>query len=140
MKDDPTSQRLVLPEGPGSQYLIRALRSNHQVGKRSHRVSPIIVRARFALAGVPQSLGQFVRKLSQPYSDISDPLKKFEGMLFPMLGRVDGFDQDEAEGEGDEGTVIARSLLATKGDALEALEFADGLLDARPRFALAGVP
>ena len=59
-----------------------------------------------------------------------------------MLGRVDGFDQDEAEGEGegDEGTVIARSLLATKGDALEALEFADGLLDARPRFALAGVP
>ena len=50
------------------------------------------------------------------------------------LGRVDGFDQDEAEGERDEGTVIARSLLATKGDALEALEFADGLLDARPRF------
>ncbi|MGA7454783.1 MAG: hypothetical protein WBW73_27220, partial [Rhodoplanes sp.] len=42
------------------------------------------------------------------------------------LGRVDGFDQDEAEGERDEGTVIARSLLATKGDALEALEFADG--------------
>ena len=42
--------------------------------------------------------------------------------------------QDEAEGERDEGTVIARSLLATKGDALEALEFADGLLDARPRF------
>ena len=51
-----------------------------------------------------------------------------------MLGRVDGFDQDEAEGERDEGTVIARSLLATKCDALEALEFADGLLDARPRF------
>ena len=47
---------------------------------------------------------------------------------------MDGFDQDEAEGERDEGTVIARSLLATKGDALEALEFADGLLDARPRF------
>ena len=47
---------------------------------------------------------------------------------------MDGFDQDHAEGERDEGTVIARSLLATKGDALEALEFADGLLDARPRF------
>ena len=41
---------------------------------------------------------------------------------------MDGFDQDEAEGERDEGTVIARSLLATKGDALEALEFADGLI------------
>ena len=54
--------------------------------------------------------------------------------LLECLGRVDGFDQDEAEGERDEGTVIARSLLATKGDALEALEFADGLLDARPRF------
>ena len=47
---------------------------------------------------------------------------------------MDGFDQDEAEGERDEGTVIAGSLLATKGDALEALEFADGLLDTRPRF------
>ncbi|MFZ1885471.1 MAG: peptidoglycan-binding protein, partial [Rhodoplanes sp.] len=46
--------------------------------------------------------------------------------FFLVLGRVDGFDQDEAEGERDEGTVIARSLLATKGDALEALEFADG--------------
>ena len=57
-----------------------------------------------------------------------------QDMNLNTIRRVDGFDQDEAEGERDEGTVIARSLLATKGDALEALEFADGLLDARPRF------
>jgi hypothetical protein len=39
VKDDPTSQRLVLPEGPGSIRSDRALRSGHQVGKRSHRTS-----------------------------------------------------------------------------------------------------
>ena len=61
-------------------------------------------------------------------------LQRPENVVAGLLGRVDGFDQDDAEGERDEGTVIARSLLATKGDALEALEFADGLLDARPRF------
>jgi hypothetical protein len=35
-ESDPTSQRLVLPEGPGSVPSIRALRSTHQLGKRSH--------------------------------------------------------------------------------------------------------
>ena len=49
------------------------------------------------------------------------------------LGRVDGFDQDEAESESDEGSVILRGLLASECDALEALKFADGLLDACPR-------
>jgi hypothetical protein len=39
VKDDPTSQQWVLPEGPGSVPSIRALRSTHQVGKRSHRPS-----------------------------------------------------------------------------------------------------
>ena len=56
------------------------------------------------------------------------PVKSCQGRF---VGRVDGFDQNEAEGERDEGTVIARGLLA-KGDALETLEFADGLLDAIP--------
>lgn len=50
---------------------------------------------------------------------------------------MDGFGQDETEGQRAEGTVIARSLLATKRNALEALEFADGLLDARPRLVWA---
>ena len=47
-----------------------------------------------------------------------------------MLGRVDGFDQDEAERERDEGAVIAGGLLAAERNALEALELADRLFDA----------
>ena len=46
-----------------------------------------------------------------------------------MLGRVDGFDQDEAESERDERAVILRGLLATQRDALEPFELADCLLD-----------
>ena len=50
-----------------------------------------------------------------------------------QLGRVDGFNQDEAECQGYEGSVVLRGLLASECDAFEALEFADGLLDACPR-------
>src|SRR5215218_2737588 len=46
------------------------------------------------------------------------------------LGRVDGFDDDEAEGESDERAEVRVGFLATEGDALEALELADQLLDA----------
>ena len=46
-----------------------------------------------------------------------------------MLGPVDGFDQDQAAGEGDEGGVVRRRFLATERDALEALELAYKLLD-----------
>src|ERR687894_568872 len=46
-----------------------------------------------------------------------------------VLGRVDGFDQDGAAGEGDDGGVVLGRPLAAQGDALEALELADGLLD-----------
>jgi hypothetical protein len=42
-----------------------------------------------------------------------------------ILGRVDGFDQDKAESERDERTVIPRCLLATQSDALESFELAD---------------
>src|SRR5690606_38356817 len=45
------------------------------------------------------------------------------------LGRVDGFDQDEAARKGDEGRVVFAGLLAAERDALEALQLADGLLD-----------
>ena len=51
-----------------------------------------------------------------------------------VLGRVDGFDQDEAESKRDERAVILRGLLASKRDTLEALELADRLFDACPRF------
>ncbi len=47
----------------------------------------------------------------------------------PFLGRVDGFDEDEHESKRDEGAVVLGCLLAAQGDALEALELADGLLD-----------
>lgn len=46
------------------------------------------------------------------------------------LTRVDGFDQDEAAGEGDEGAVVPGGLFAAKGDAFESLELSEGLLDA----------
>src|SRR6516225_4301863 len=49
------------------------------------------------------------------------------------LGRVDGFHQDEAEGERDERAVILRRLFAPKGDTLEALELADRLFNACSR-------
>src|SRR4029077_5572539 len=42
-----------------------------------------------------------------------------------MLGRVDGFDQDEGESKRDERAVILRRLLASKCDTLEAFELAD---------------
>jgi len=47
-------------------------------------------------------------------------------------GRVDGFDQDEAESKRDERAVILRGLLASKCDTLEAFELADRLFDACP--------
>src|SRR4051794_7759193 len=46
------------------------------------------------------------------------------------LGRVDGFDDDEAEGESHEGSEVLVGFLTTERDALEALELADQLLDA----------
>ena len=50
-----------------------------------------------------------------------------------ILGRVDGFEQDEAESERDERAVILRRLFAPKGDTLEALELADRLFNACSR-------
>ena len=47
-----------------------------------------------------------------------------------MLGSVDGFDEDEAQGEGDDGSEAAFGLLAAQGDALESLQFSEALLDA----------
>ena len=43
---------------------------------------------------------------------------------------MDGFDEDEAECECDDGSVVLDRLLAAKRDALEALQLAHGLLDA----------
>src|SRR4051812_11467929 len=46
------------------------------------------------------------------------------------LGRVDGFDDDEAQSECDEGSEVPVRFLATERNALEALELAHKLLDA----------
>src|SRR3954470_4964231 len=45
------------------------------------------------------------------------------------LGRVDGFEDDEAKSECDEGCKVLVRFLATECNALEALELADQLLD-----------
>src|SRR5215207_4849699 len=45
------------------------------------------------------------------------------------LGRVDGFDDDEAQSECDEGSEVLVRFLATERNALEALELAHKLLD-----------
>jgi len=48
------------------------------------------------------------------------------------LGRVDEFDQAESCGEGYDRLEVACCLFASEGDALEALDPADALLDASP--------
>src|SRR3954452_390356 len=52
-----------------------------------------------------------------------------EGSIYHELGRVDGFDDDEAKSECDEGCKVLVRFLATERNALEALELADQLLD-----------
>ena len=52
--------------------------------------------------------------------------------LVTVLGRVDGFDQDEAESKRDERAVILCRLLASKCDTFEAFELANRLFDACP--------
>ncbi len=42
---------------------------------------------------------------------------------------MDGFDQDQATCEADNGGVAFRGLFAAQGDALEPFQLADGLLD-----------
>ena len=46
-----------------------------------------------------------------------------------VLGRVDGFGQDKGADEVEEGGEVLGGLLAAQGDAFEALDFADALLD-----------
>ena len=46
------------------------------------------------------------------------------------LGRVDGFDDDEAKSKCDEGSEVLVRFLATERNSLEALELTHKLLDA----------
>jgi hypothetical protein len=52
------------------------------------------------------------------------------GVVVGGLGRVDGFDDDEAQSECDEGCEVLVRFLATERKALEALELADEVFDA----------
>ncbi len=47
-----------------------------------------------------------------------------------VLGRVDGFDDDEAQSKCDEGSEVLVRFLAAERNALEALELADEVFDA----------
>lgn len=49
-----------------------------------------------------------------------------------VLGRVDGFDQDEGGGDCDDGPEVSGGFLATQGDAFEAFELSHHLFDAGP--------
>lgn len=49
-----------------------------------------------------------------------------------LLGGVDEFDQAQSCGESDDGSEVSCGLLASEGDALEALQPTDALLDAGP--------
>lgn len=54
-----------------------------------------------------------------------------------MLGRLDEFDQDDACEQMKKGQEIPCGLLAAQGDAFEALESVDGLLDTGARLVRA---
>lgn len=86
-------------------------------------------------AGEPYEVSYFARKHGLSKDEALKIIKKAKGNRAKAnaLGRVDGFNQDEAECKGYEGSVVLRGLLASERDAFEALEFADGLLDACPR-------
>ena len=136
------SQRIWCPGEQGRWFYERA-RGQYQVAKSRLGATPAQLRRfneqtpasrKFSKTGLAKYQQAWLMRPQVISLGAQKNFDQFMQDLRTRLGRVDGFDQDEAEGERDEGTVIARSLLATKGDALEALEFADGLLDARPRF------
>jgi hypothetical protein len=57
--------------------------------------------------------------------------QNFFGLLvYYLLGRVDGFNQDERASERGEGGEVLSGLLAAQGDTFEAFDLADALLDA----------
>ena len=61
---------------------------------------------------------------------IADAFKRNPFTGYEPLGGVDGFDEDEAESECDEGAEVLVRFLAAERNALEALELADEVFDA----------
>jgi hypothetical protein len=97
VKDDPTSQQLVLPEGPGSVPTIRALRSTHQVGKKSHLTADKSFYQQVGKRNVPAVLnkhshvpleleaGSSSRPLSMPF--LSETMAHSHDALLASVGR-----------------------------------------------------
>src|SRR4051812_35558305 len=63
-------------------------------------------------------------------STVALPRRPQDSLPSCLLGRVDGFDDDEAQSECDEGSEVPVRFLATERNALEALELADEVFDA----------
>src|SRR4051812_30054927 len=66
----------------------------------------------------------------RPISHSAKPVRMLKLIPNDPLGRVDGFDDDEAQSECDEGSEVPVRFLATERNALEALELADEVFDA----------
>src|SRR4051812_2621911 len=81
----------------------------------------------FLLCGTPRALPK-TRLIS---SEVGQELSHYIGAAVcrHALGRVDGFDDDEAKSECDEGCKVLVRFLAAECNSLEALELAHKLLD-----------
>src|SRR3954451_23803040 len=85
-----------------------------------------------SLALPPRSVSDFQKSDSAPCDIVLDVCSAecqgqagHEKPASVALGRVDGFDDDEAQSECDEGSEVLVRLLAAQRNALEALELAD---------------
>jgi hypothetical protein len=80
------------------------------------------------IAGI--TLGQLVPGI---FRVIGDATVAQVNLPVAVLGPVDGFNQDEGAGKGDECAVAVLGFVTTHGNPLEALQLADGLLDSGTR-------
>ena len=76
-------------------------------------------------AKLAETSGNAVKTRERLFSELKEELE-----LQMRLRRVDGFDDDEAKSECDEGCKVLVRFLATERNALEALELADEVFDA----------
>lgn len=74
------------------------------------------------------------RPIAYPHPARRPRTKVRDGGRHRRLGGVDGFDEDEGEGEGDDCGKALLCLLAAQGHPLEALELSEALLDAGAAF------
>ena len=68
-----------------------------------------------------------------PQSEVDDAGRQAGEQAVRLLGPVDGFNQDEGAGKGDECAVAVLGFVTTHGNPLVALQLADGLLNSGTR-------